>query len=271
MTNAGSASVHFSIYANAYRTDGPWEFDVGENNSATGSFLISTDNAGRYDFSCYGPNGFQRRFVGSVTAACHLPEVTSSIDPGTGGLTLVLKNATLATVDFIITDGYGLAAPLANTVVSGASGTNVFLALSDNSGWYDLTVAVNGEPRFLRRLTGHIETGWPTPTATNGASASNFILPPLVIIPPAPFVLPGFLNPVPDTNTLAMLGTTYQTNYVLIYPAWASNYTLESRASLASGSWNPFVPPTNSLGNFTNYRVVPLPLTGPGRFFRLRR
>ncbi len=274
MTNSGSASVHFSIYANDYRTDGPWQFDVGQNNSATNAMVIGTNYGGAYDFTCYGPNGFQRRFVGSVTTACYFTEVASSIDPATGRLTLVLKNSTTAPVNFTITDGYGLAAPLTNTVVPGATGTNVFFALTDNSGWYDLTVAVNGEPRFFRRLAGHIEPGFPTSTATNGASASNFILPPvppLVIIPPPPFVLPGFLSPVPDTNTLAILGTTYQTNYVLIYPAWASNYTLESSANLASGSWNQFIPPTNSLGNFPNYRVVPLPLTGPGRFFRLRR
>ena len=28
-----------------------------------------------------------------------------------------------------------------------------------NSGWYDLTVTVEEEPRFRRRLCGHIENG----------------------------------------------------------------------------------------------------------------
>ena len=66
MTNSGSASVHFGVYPNAYRNDGPWPFDVNTINSASASFSTAA-TAGKYDFSCYGPNGFQRRFAGNIT------------------------------------------------------------------------------------------------------------------------------------------------------------------------------------------------------------
>lgn len=174
-------------------------------------------------------------------------------------------------MDFVITDGYGVVAPLTNTVPSGTTGTNVFFPVADNGGWYDLTVTASGEVPFLRRLAGRIETGFPQPTATNASGATSFALPPLVIIPPAPFVLPGHLSPVPDINSLNIVGTLYSTNFVLIYPAWATNYTVESSTEPVFGPWTEVPPTTNSLGVFSNYVVIPLPMNSPGRFFRLRR
>lgn len=271
MTNAGAASVHFSIYANTNRTDGPWQFDVPQNSTATGSFAFPTISNGRYDFSCYGPNGFQRRFAGNFNFGCGQLDIASVIDPVTGSVTLALQNLTATDVDFAITDGYGLAAPLTNTVSADTTGTNIFFPVANNGGWYDLTVAASGDARFLRRLAGRIETGFPQPTATNASGATSFPLPTLVTYPPPPFALPGFISPVPDTNCLRIFYSTYTTNFVLIYPAWATNYTVESCVNPVSGPWTELAPSTNSLGVFSNYMVVPLPMNSPGRFFRLRR
>jgi phospholipase C len=111
MTNAGTASAHFSIYANAYGTDGPWQYDVGSNDSANVFFGVATNLGGQYDFTCYGPNGFQRRFAGRINHDCNQIEATSSIDANAGSITLVLQNSTAATVTFVATDGYGLGGP----------------------------------------------------------------------------------------------------------------------------------------------------------------
>jgi phospholipase C len=32
----------------------------------------------------------------------------------------------------------------------------------DSEGWYDVTITSSGDPRFLRRLAGHVENGSPS-------------------------------------------------------------------------------------------------------------
>ena len=77
MANAGTASMHFSVHANNYRTDGPWQYDVNGNSSATGSFKRSDLGGGKYDLSCYGPNGFcEAALQGNINVDQNLIEVT---------------------------------------------------------------------------------------------------------------------------------------------------------------------------------------------------
>jgi len=277
LTNAGAASAHFSIYANAFRTDGPWQYDIRPGKYANVSFTNAAAAGGRYDFSCYGPNGFQRRFAGNINYDCNRIEVATSVDASAGSLTLILQNSTPATVNFTITDGYGLGGPWTNSVLPGNSGTNTFLSISSNSGWYDLTVTADGDPGFLRHLTGHIETSLPTLTATN-APGSNiwdiWLAPPVIVPPPAltnspPVIsLLASLNPVPPTSPLTLYQTCYDTNFVLVFPTWASNYTIESRGSLQTGSWIPVTVTSNVIGN---YIIVGVPFSSSNQYFRLRQ
>jgi len=277
LTNAGSASVHFAIYANAYRTDGPWQYDVGPLGSLTNSFAVTATNGVGYDFSCYGPNGFLRRFAGNLSPDCNRLEATSSLDANAGNITLTLQNSTATGVNFIIVDGYGLSGPWTNTVAPGGLGTRTVFAGTNNGGWYDLTITTDADPRFLRRLEGHVETGNAMPTASNAPNVTIWIIPPTTNSPPGtntppnppgPFTLPSGLNPVPATNALLVFGVPYGTNFMVIYPQWASNCVVEYSATLASNSWIPAFAPATNLGN---YFVAPLPLTPSNAFFRLRQ
>ncbi|HEY2952435.1 MAG TPA: alkaline phosphatase family protein [Verrucomicrobiae bacterium] len=271
MSNSGTASVHFSVHENGSPTELPRPYDVQQRDATMDSFTLPSSIGGRYDFTCFGPNGFQRRFAGSLPVDRNLLEVASSIHPDTGCLTLALQNWSASNVDFAITDGYGLAQLQTITVPPGSIGTPSFFANIENNGWYDLTVTAEGDPQFLRRLAGHIESGFPVLTATNALGTINFPLPTGVTNPPPAFVLPDFLSPVPETNSLTIIGTIYRTNFVLIYPAWASNYFIESFVNLPSGQSSEIIVPTNFLGAFTHYRAVPLPMESAGRLFRLRR
>jgi phospholipase C len=277
MTNAGTTSVHFSIYANAYRTDGPWQYDVGPNNSASVSFGVATNTGSQYDFTCYGPNGFQRRFAGKINYDCNQLEVTSGIDTNAGSITLALQNSTATNVNFTITDGYGLTGPWTNSVPPGNIGTNTFFAIASNSGWYDLTVTADGDARFMRRLTGYIETGLPGLTATNAPDANiwDIWLPPPVIVPPPALTnsppvtkLLASISPIPPNSPLTLYETCYDTNFVLVFPAWASNCIIESSANLRPGSWAPLNVRSNIIGN---YIVVGVPFSPSNQFFRLRQ
>ena len=159
MTNSGSASVHYAIYLNAYGTNVPDKYDVAPTNSASQYLSPLIGQGGFYDETCYGPNGFQRRFVGNVSSNCNQIEVESVIDPKLVGLTLTLRNSKSSAATYTVTNSYPTGGPWVFNVPSNSSITTNFPA-DNNNGWYDLTVT-GGYTGFLRRLSGHIETSSP--------------------------------------------------------------------------------------------------------------
>jgi hypothetical protein len=82
-----------------------------------------------------------------------------------------------------------------------------------------------------------------------------------------PFALPASINPIPATNILQVFGVPYGTNFMVIYPDWASNCTIDFRTNLTRVSWGPVSAPSNILGNYT---VVPMPIKTAAGYFRLR-
>ncbi len=170
MTNTGAASVHFAIYPNAFRTDGAWQFDVPFTNSAGMSFSTAT-TAGNYDFSCYGPNGFQRRFAGNLTADAQKIEATSILNPANAGLKIALANPSASSVTFVVTNGYFL-----NSAVSynlPAHTTNVVNVGSEtNNGFYDVTVTASADAAFVRRFLGRVEA-YTAPVVSGGSLQAN--------------------------------------------------------------------------------------------------
>jgi hypothetical protein len=280
MDNSGPALVHFSIYPNIGQFGNPRQYDVAPSSSINDSFSIGV--GGIYDFTCYGPNGFQRRIAGNITNDCGQIEVTSTIDTNASSITLALQNSTAANITFNVNDGYATTAPAAFTVPQGTIGTNSFIA---TNGWYDLTVTADGDTNFLRRLTGHIETGAFTTTSpslpfasssifisTNSSGTTGLITvtnpPPYTINDKVNDLIAGFpTNEPPDTNALMLTVACVGGNLALVYQGWASNCVIETSANFNSGSWAALsCMPTN----INNYNVVFLPATNPGAFFRLR-
>jgi hypothetical protein len=104
------------------------------------------------------------------------------------------------------------------------------------------------------------------PVATNPPPVVTNSLPRLTNSPPVTNLLAA-LNPVPGTDSLPLYATSFYTNFVLVYPAWASNFAVEFSPGPAPGSWTPVTVTSNIMGN---YLVVPLPLTSSNGFFRLR-
>ncbi len=273
MTNAGSASVHFAVYASPLQTAGPQQCDVGPGQYL--AFAAAPGPNGQYDLTCYGPNGFQRRFAGSLASDCNQIEAASIIDTNAGSIAVELQNTTGSTVEFILTDGYGLGGPWTNNVPPGLIATNVFAAVAGNNGWYDLTVTTASDARFARHYTGHIETG--------AIMATEPVLPPVVVsntpvVPPPPagpisltnapsvMALLAAIPAAPDTNTLPFYATCFSANMVLIYPAWASNLAVQASLSLTPASWSPL---NVTLTNMGNYAVAVTPFSAQAMFFRL--
>ncbi len=165
MRNTGSASTHFAVYPNQYRTDGPWQYDVQAGSGQDDYFSVVAYGGGHYDLSCYGANGFLRQFAGNLNIACGQVEVGSSIDPTAGAMTLTFSNATGAPVTFTINaNAYRTDGPWTYTVPAGGSVSDTWHPVANGQGWYDLSVTESGDSSFLRRLVGHIETGSPSVT-----------------------------------------------------------------------------------------------------------
>jgi len=168
MTNTGSQAVHHSIYANNYRSDGPWQYDVVAKGSVKDYFHVQTYGGGSYDLSLYGPNGFMRRFVGNINTAGGQLEVSSSYSFATAGhaqLLLTMVNNTAASVTFTVkSNGYRSDGPWTYVVAAGATVSDFWNVQLYTDGWYDMTATVNVDGSFSRHFVGHVELGGPSVT-----------------------------------------------------------------------------------------------------------
>ena len=172
MSNAGSVSYHFTIYPNAYSTMVPTPYDVMPSNSTSATFSTLT-TGGKYDFSCYGPNGFLRRLAGNLDEDCGQIESLSYLNPSTDGIKITLANPSGSAVVFNVTNGW-FANSLASYSAPAKSTNVVFLDASTNNGWYDLTVTAGADSLFLRRFAGHIETNGLTDTLVSSENPSGY-------------------------------------------------------------------------------------------------
>ncbi|MFE2407934.1 phosphocholine-specific phospholipase C [Kitasatospora sp. NPDC059408] len=170
MANGGTAtkSAHFSAYANAYRSGGPWQYTVDPGGSTSDFFNCGTGfGNGPYDLTVVGPNRFLRRFKGDVTKAGKNAAVTASyaVEPGTGKLALyfALANTGSTALTFTIaSNNYRTDGPWTYRVPAGGSTSDYFNAVAYNNGWYDFTVTVDADSSWSQRFTGHLETGAPS-------------------------------------------------------------------------------------------------------------
>jgi phospholipase C len=173
MANQGpqaKAAAHFSAYANAYRTGGPWQYTVGPySNGTDGSvkdfFNVGTNYGnGQYDLTVVGPNRFLRRFTGNANGSGAAAEASTYYAPapntGKQAVWFSMKNTGTSAVTFTITStNYRTDGPWTYQVAAGATVSDYFNAVAYDNGWYDFTVTVSSDASWTRRATGHIETG----------------------------------------------------------------------------------------------------------------
>jgi phospholipase C len=123
---------------------------------------------GGEDVKVTGPNGFLRRFTGGSAGANQ--EVTATYAVTEGNLFLDLVNSAHTACTFTVVDNSYGEPPRTFKVAAGMTSRQDG-CLSGSHGWYDITVTCSADPAFLRRLAGHVETGWPSrsdPTFSSG-------------------------------------------------------------------------------------------------------
>jgi phospholipase C len=232
MLNTGAASAHFFIYANAYRTDGPWQFDVPPGVRLTNYFNIPAAAAGAYDFTCYGPHGFHRRFAGNINTNCGQPDIATSVNSN-GDVSLTLQNPTAYPVTFTVTNVMQSGAAYIYTLQPGAILTDTLAVIVNDAGWYDFVATLSSDPTFVREFVGQTETAAPEP-------------------PPPPVT--------------KLVANAFNGTLTLTYPVDAINEPLQYSTDL-QGPWLPLNASPVIVGSNT---VVVLPITETFMYFRLQ-
>jgi phospholipase C len=149
LVNAGTIGAVLHVYDHLRLAEVPRRYTLGVNGG-----LTDTWPAGAYDLEVLGPNGFHRRVAGD----------------GKDGVEVVFRTETAADAVMVIATRSG-STPRA-IVVEGPKGLNVAPwrvsippgqtrehAWPTTKGWYDLSVHCEGDPTWLRRAAGRIESG----------------------------------------------------------------------------------------------------------------
>lgn len=132
----------------------PYSYTVG-----AGAHLdVALPNPGTYDLSLHGPNGFFRRFAGSLATQLR---VVARTDHAEGRLRLLIlqepgrrdrwPERPLA-VDVV--DAYGDR----RRVVLRPEGAEIVVGTDRSGGWYDITLTTPADPSFSHQLAGRLES-----------------------------------------------------------------------------------------------------------------
>ena len=155
--NNGTVGICYHV-RQAGGAAGPWSFTIAPGHTAEYIWNLGIDGLGdHYDLSVYGPNGFYRRFAGSVAEGAVNLSVETSHDMQAETLNLIVTNLGNTQADVKIENVYN-----GNTESKKLAAGHVFATtwnLAKNYNWYDLTVTVGGSSGFVQQLAGHFEDG----------------------------------------------------------------------------------------------------------------
>ncbi|MFC5886049.1 phospholipase domain-containing protein, partial [Kitasatospora aburaviensis] len=152
MGNNGTAAFPFTVYPNIVYAFAGTPYTVAPGATRTHTWdAAATD--GRYDFTVHGPDGFVRRFAGSVVRAeqddVAVPIVTAA--PGATALTFTLTNAGKTPITFTLTPNDYAGTVQTVRVQPGGSATAGYPL---DQSRYDVTVTAPTGTRFAQRYAG---------------------------------------------------------------------------------------------------------------------
>jgi phospholipase C len=156
--NSGKAGAVFQVRSGDGET-GPWTYTVGPGAHLSEVWAFTANGRTDYDLSVFGPNGFFRAFKGSLATASHKANLAVEVayDVDRCGVTLELENRATAAGRLRVTDAY--TGQTATLLLAPGERHQRRWAVESSFGWYDLTIHVEADPGFERRLAGHVETG----------------------------------------------------------------------------------------------------------------
>lgn len=166
--NTGSASAVFHVYNRLALDEPPRRYTV-----EPGKILQDEWPTGAYDLEVHAPNGFYRRFVDMKSVSAPL------VTPVAVGRKLQLRFTNPGKVSrsvVVVSEPYGPDLKSWKTKLGPAGSANHLWDLSPTSGWYDLTVRIEGLDGWQQRFAGRLDAGVATMTdpALGGASTLNW-------------------------------------------------------------------------------------------------
>jgi len=148
--NSGKIGAHFQA---RFLTPAapPASYTVGAGDQLGASWPA----AGRYDITVHGPQGLFRRFAGNRSA-----DHVRAAFRGHGHRISVVVTSLHEPATVTLTSAYRPQHPHRVHLAPGKE-HEFALDARGTGGWYDLTLAVEGEP-FVRQYAGHLEDGGPS-------------------------------------------------------------------------------------------------------------
>ena len=154
LINQGSCGAAFYIYNALEAYKPPRRYAVSAGSSLQ-DFWQGKPGA-PFDLAVYGPNGYLVHQRGKMSAS--QPEVTVSYTQRPIALNVAIQNLHSSTVTFSLAEAYTHYASAA-VVVPADGVVNLAVPLAESSGWFDLYATAHELPGYLRRFSGHVETG----------------------------------------------------------------------------------------------------------------
>ena len=155
--NSGDAGTVFHVYDRKHLDRIPRRYTVESGKQLSDDWDVRAD-AGIYDLTVYGPNGYFRSFKGTVGAKVQ-PEIHVHYETRRRGLRLNIGNpgADEVTVK-VAANAYRNDGPWTLTIAPGGSVERGW-SLRASGRWYDFTVIVPASPDYERRVAGRVENG----------------------------------------------------------------------------------------------------------------
>ncbi len=157
---AGNESFGTGAPFLVYSYDGlsPRSYAVTAGDELTDHWAIPVSSS--YHFSVQGPNGFLRDFKGTpndpeLDVTCGYEQKNKAF---TRNIELTIFNRSSAVFTIDIMNSYDPALNHKKVIKAGEK-VNLIINNEKYSGWYDVSVSVSGDERFLKRFAGRVENG----------------------------------------------------------------------------------------------------------------
>lgn len=131
--------------------EAPFSYTVSRGRSLEPSWVLPVGTA--YDVSFHGPNGFFRRFAGTMTA--HGVVITMNHHGDHAVLDII--NTTARPVRLDLADAYRSSTHRVELAAGHTCQRRVHTG--HTGGWYDVTLTRLDDTAFVRSFAGHVETG----------------------------------------------------------------------------------------------------------------
>jgi len=158
MDNRGPVGVVLTVRDGLQHAE-PWHFTIGAGDRHVHDDWTGALADGRFDLTLHGPSGYLRRFAGMAGDSCDLT-LTERPEREAVELELINRGKAEATFTLRHAAAYARSGPreVVRTVAPGARRRELIpVAAADY--WYDFTVTLAGNPAFIRRCAGKVETG----------------------------------------------------------------------------------------------------------------